>query len=249
MTAQEVLKECKVEGNVVKLPDVVLDRKLYLEVKTKLELIGGKWKTGKVGGFVFSSDPTELLEEIADGAKRNLKKEFQFFGTPSGLADTLVKYADLKKHDSILEPSAGQGAIINAIHRKLPKNVVHYFELMDVNRIFLSKLENVQFEGENFLEFSNDYDGFHKTYDKIIANPPFSNNQDIEHIRNMYRVLSCGGRLVTIASKHWKLSNNKKETEFREWLDKVGYAEEEIPAGAFKESGTNISTIILIIDK
>ena len=91
MTKEEVLQKCTVEGNVVKLPNVQLDRNEYLEVKKALELIGGKWKGGKVFGFVFATDPTDLLAEIANGEKQNLKKEFQFFATPEKLADELVE--------------------------------------------------------------------------------------------------------------------------------------------------------------
>jgi hypothetical protein len=66
-----------------------------MEVKNKLELIGGKWKGGKVGGFVFQEDPTDMLEQIANGENRKLKKEFQFFATPDELADKLVELADI----------------------------------------------------------------------------------------------------------------------------------------------------------
>jgi hypothetical protein len=90
-TKQEVLQNCKVEGNLIKLPDVQLERKLYLDVAKALELIGGKWKGGKVGAFVFPHDPAELLEQIANGENRNLKKEYQFFETPAVLADELVE--------------------------------------------------------------------------------------------------------------------------------------------------------------
>ena len=89
-TKEEVLQNCTVEGTTVKLPNVQLDRKLYQEVAKALELIGGKWKGGKVFGFVFATDPTDLLDQIANGEKRNLKKEFQFFATPEKLADELV---------------------------------------------------------------------------------------------------------------------------------------------------------------
>ena len=81
-TKEQVLQNCTVEGTVVKLPNVQLDRKLYQEVAKALELIGGKWKGGKVFGFVFATDPTDLLHQIANGEKGNLKKEFQFFATP-----------------------------------------------------------------------------------------------------------------------------------------------------------------------
>ena len=44
MTKEQVLQDCTIEGNVVKLPNIQLDRKDYQEVAKALELIGGKWK-------------------------------------------------------------------------------------------------------------------------------------------------------------------------------------------------------------
>jgi hypothetical protein len=71
----EIIKQSKIEGNILTLPPTQLDRKTYLEVAKKLEFIGGKW-TRKVGGFVFKTDPKELLPEVF-GVK-NIKKELQF---------------------------------------------------------------------------------------------------------------------------------------------------------------------------
>ena len=170
-TKEKVLQKCKVEGVVVKLPEGQLDRKLYQETAKSLESIGGKWKGGKVFGFVFPEDPTELLEQIANGENRNLKKEFQFFGTPDGVADWLVELAQIKDADDILEPEAGQAAIVRAINRVLPNKKVHCYELMPVNQTILRKNENVIFLGEDFLK-SEDVVPFQ--FDKIIANPPFS---------------------------------------------------------------------------
>lgn len=86
-------------------------------------------------------------------------------------------------------------------------------------------------------------------YNKIIANPPFNKNQDIDHIKEMYSILVDGGRLVSVSSKHWLTSNNKKETEFRCWLDDVNAEIYEIESGTFKESGTMIETCVIIINK
>lgn len=85
--------------------------------------------------------------------------------------------------------------------------------------------------------------------DRKIANPPFSKNQDIDHIRKMYECLKVGGRIVTIASKHWQISTNKKEAAFSEWLDKLDAEIIDVEAGEFKESGTSIATCIIVIDK
>ena len=72
-TKEQVLQNCTVEGTVIKLPNVQLDRKLYQEVAKALELIGGKWKGGKVFGFVFATDPTDLLFQIANEHKKTRK--------------------------------------------------------------------------------------------------------------------------------------------------------------------------------
>lgn len=243
MTKEDVLKDCKVSGNIVTLPPGQLDRKLYMEVAKSLELIGGKWKGGKVMGFVFNEDPSELLEQIQGGEKRNLKKEFQFFGTPDELADELVWDANIKEEDEILEPSAGQGAIVKAIQREFYQGrPVWGYELMPVNQTFLRKIPGFKLIDDDFLKCDT-------SFDKIIANPPFNSNKDILHIRKMYDCLKPKGRLVTIASKHWEYSGNKKETEFRFWLREVGAKITDIQAGRFKESGTNIATCKIIIDK
>lgn len=254
-----ILKQCTVEGLVVKLPDEQLSRPLYMEVAKQLNLIGGKWKGNKIMGFVFQEDPTELLNKIAGGEKINLKKEYQFFATPSSLARDMVMYADIDGASSILEPSAGQGAIVNEILRAMrtaggqyPK--IYMCELMEVNRMVLRKmyvglqdvyfLEDIWEENKDFLNVKEMY------FDRIIANPPFAKNQDIDHIYKMYELLIPGGRMVTLSSRHWLESTNKKETEFKNWIYNVVEAGvHPIDAGTFAESGTTIATMMLIINK
>jgi predicted RNA methylase len=245
--AIEVLKNSRVEGTVVKLPDGQLDRKVYTEVKNKLELIGGKWKGGKVYGFQFQEDPTDLLNEIANGGNRNLKKEFQFFATPDSLADYLVELAFTNsviddEPMRILEPSAGQGAIVKAINRRTGGNDVCCYEAMPVNQAILNKISTVVFLGEDFLQAPEDV-----KYDCIIANPPFTKNADIDHIKKMYSVLAKGGRLVTISSKSWQIGTQKKQLDFKNWLNEVDADIEEIEPGAFKESGTSVGGLIITI--
>jgi len=274
MNTQEILKGCTVDGMVVKLPEGQLDRKVYMDVKKHLEGIGGKWKGGKVSGFVFSHDPNELLGRVADGEKVNLKKDFQFFGTPDIICDRLVALARLDIEDRILEPSAGDGAILRAIQRNISE-LIHFpacYELMPQNRQKLQEMEYVDVLGEDFLQDSRGL-----KFDKIIANPPFTKGQDIEHLRKMYDLLDTEGILVCITSLSWMAGTNKKPTEFRNWLcdDEDGVAKgfdwnrfsrigtdaqflranqdrvyiEMLEAGAFKESGTNVRTAIVVIQR
>ena len=150
---------------------------------------------------------------------------------------------------SRLSPSAGQGAMIDAILKVRPRVRIWVVELMDVNRVILYKKYK---DAIYMIKGTNDFLETKPTpsYDVIIANPPFTKNQDIDHLRHMYNQLKPGGQMVCMTSKHWEQSSNKKETEFREWLmdlDNCGVL--DVKANAFKSSGTSIETNIVVIWK
>ena len=248
MTEQTVLQNCRVENNIVRLPEGQLDRKVYLQVSKALNLIGGKWKGHKIQGFVFQNgtNPTELLKSIAGGEKRNLKKEYQFFETSPEYATRLVHLATLKPTDEVCEPSAGQGAIVRAINEVSGLTPVCY-ELMETNRLIL---ENRQADSGLLCKIiGNDFMENELKFDKIIANPPFRNNQDIAHVMKMYNSLRKNGRVVSIMSEHWTFASEKVCQEFRQFIEYSNARVIEIPAGAFKESGTNVGGRIVVIDR
>ena len=248
MTTQEILQKCTVYGFVIKLPDITLERNEYLEVKKALELIGGKWKGGKTQGFVYEENPKELLENIANGEKRNLKKEYQFFPTPADIAKLMVKDCLPLVVDytyKILEPSAGSGSLIKAlvdIHPAVEK--VDCYELMELNRIKLEKIPSANIIGDDFMQCDkNDY------YDIVLANPPFTKNQDIDHIGKMWQVVKPGGIIATLASTSWIRGSQKKQGIFCNWLEGLQVPIIHLPEGSFKESGTMIAPVMLVIKK
>lgn len=232
------------DGNVIFLPPIS-EGSLpnYSDFRKALLNAGAVYKKNS---FVFPNEAQPYIDKLLSGTKVNIKKEFQFFGTPPSLAKRLVQLANPVKGDKILEPEAGQAAIVNAIIDVLPDTRVDVCEIFDVNINILSKHPNTHFICEDFLKIPSEYFGY---YDKIIANPPFNKNQDIDHIRKMYECLKTGGRVVSIASNHWRYSSNKKESAFKKWLDELCAMIIEVDAGEFKESGTSIATCIVIIDK
>lgn len=243
----ESLLKCKIEGNTLFLPNIK-EGPLpnYNDVRKALLNAGATYKRNT---FVFPSDAQPFIDRLTGGESVNVKKEFQFFATPAKLADRLVGLAKLNEHDgrgfgSILEPSAGQGAIVKAIHEATGGTSVIGYELMDVNRDILKKIKGLNIIGDDFLKADES-----SKYDYIIANPPFSKNQDIDHIRKMYAVCEGGGRIVTIASRHWQFSKNNKETQFREWLEDLGAQIIDLDKGEFQESGTMATSCIIVIDK
>ena len=145
--------------------------------------------------------------------------------------------------EKVLEPSAGTGAIIDAIHRSCPDVIVDCYELMPENKEILSKKDNIRILGDDFTKCDV------AQYDKIIANPPFSKNQDIRHVRRMYECLNSGGVLAAITGPHWEFGSESECKDFRKWLDDNGGKKFEIEEGAFKESGTGTKTIAVILKK
>jgi phospholipid N-methyltransferase len=247
---QTDLSKCTIAGNIVRLPFEQLPN--YAEVRKALLNAGATYNRSI---FVFPNDAKPYIDRLMGGESVNIKKEFQFFPTPAVLAEEMAAFI-MQNFDpqsmTILEPSAGQGALVSACFDHCTREerehiMIHGFELMDVNRAVLGKIKDFILLGNDFLtEYSvHKYGGF----DRIIANPPFSKNQDIEHIRRMYFALNKGGRIVTIASNSWRTGSQKKQIEFRNWLDEIGATVDDIEAGTFNESGTNIDTCMIIIDK
>ena len=241
---EEILKHCTLENNILKLPQVQFNKKSYAEAKKWIEEAGDSWQGGKIQGFTFPFNPERVCSILKEGERCNLQQDYQFFETPADVADWLVMLAGgIHEDDTVLEPSAGRGALVKAIHRACPSVMVECYELMPENREYLHTLNNVILLDEDFTKDSVG------SYTKIIANPPFSGNQDIEHVRLMYDRLEQGGTLAAITSQHWRFASEKICIDFRNWLKEVHGEVFEISAGEFKESGTSISTMAVVIKK
>lgn len=241
---EEILMHCTLENNIMKLPQVQFNKKSYAEAKKWIEEAGGSWQGGKVQGFTFPFNAERVFNILHEGKRCNLQQEFQFFATPPEVADWLVMLAGgVHEDEKVLEPSAGTGAIIDAIHRSCNDLVVDCFELMPENKELLSKKSNINILGDDFTTYDLGL------YDKIIANPPFSKNQDIRHVKRMYEHLNNGGTVAAIMSCHWKIASEKECADFREWLKDVHAKICDIEEGSFKQSGTGIETTAVIIQK
>lgn len=243
-SVEEILRHCTLEDNVLKLPQVQFNKKSYAEAKKWIEEAGGSWQGGKVQGFTFPFNADRVFSILHEGKRCNLQQDFQFFATPPEVADWLVMLAGgVHEDEKVLEPSAGTGSIIDAIHRSCPDVIVDCYELMPENKEILAKKDNIRILGDDFTKCDI------AQYDKIIANPPFSKNQDIRHVRRMYECLNPGGVLAAITGPHWEFGSESECNDFRQWLEDNGGKKFEIEEGTFKESGTGTKTIAIVINK
>ncbi len=122
-----------------------------------------------------------------------------------------------------------------------------------------NRVRLVDSNGEQIGFFNRDelegiqHNGTMSGYDRIIMNPPFSNRRDAEHVQHAYTLLKPGGRIVAIMGEGVFFGEDKKATEFREWLDSVGGTSEKLPENSFMDKSlpvtTGVNTRMVVIDK
>jgi len=240
---RDILAECRAEGNVVYLPDRQLERADYEAVNKVLSALGGKWNR-KAKGHVFDYEPEDALEEVVlSGEYSDVKKEFQFFETPKELAQKLCDMAEITSDCSVLEPSVGKGRIADEIIKRNPKDLRCYEINKDLEKFFSEKEYSVKFG--DFLKASEE----EINADRIVMNPPFSKQQDIDHVYKAFEVLNPDGILVSIMSTSHTYRTNRKSELFRDFLEMTDAEVEILPEGTFKESGTMVRSCIIKIRK
>lgn len=229
-----VLANSRIDGSKLFLPEGQLDRKLYVAVNKVLIAIKGKWNR-LAKAHVFSDSPAETIENILlTGEYTDEKKEFQFFETPTPLAQKLVAMAEIMNGETVCEPSAGRGRIAE----QLPAEATTCFELNDSNRNFL--------EGELFNVGGGDFLQNRKMFDVFVANPPFTKQQDIDHVDHMISLATR--RVVSVMSASVLFRDNKKTVSFRNMIDGLGGTIEPLPDNSFAESGTKVNTCVVCVD-
>ncbi|MCK4782761.1 MAG: hypothetical protein KAV87_03345 [Desulfobacteraceae bacterium] len=234
----EIIEQGETEGSRYYLPATQLDRKTYLAINKVLENLGGKWNR-KQKAHVFESDILDRIDNVLlTGDVVDPKKEFQFFETPPELAKRLVEMAEIQVGETIMEPSAGRGAIATHIRNLYPKNILKCVELMPENREYLTDVGRFSVVGNDFLKCNQKYDIF-------IANPPFTKQQDIDHISHM---IDLANRIVvSVMGAGIKFRQNKKTLAFWDKVKQYDYEMIDLPSGTFKASGTMVNTVILKI--
>jgi len=216
-----------------------LHPKIYQQVKKAINAMGGKWVGGKLQTHVFPIDPRPQVDGLIEAGTLTVARD-GFFETPLALAERMIALAEIRPGDTVLEPSAGMGAIALAL-RDAGADVF----CIENNDDRAACLFNLGFDGvcADFLEYKA------RKFRAIIQNPPFENGQDIDHVLHAFDLLEHMGVLVSIMSAGAFFRSDKKATAFREWLDEQNHTMMELPADSFKESGTGVNTCLVVIRK
>lgn len=157
----------------------------------------------------------------------------QLFPTPAHVAARMVDLARVEPGDRVLEPSAGTGALLNAVREAVDGAHVTAVEVSAALAARLAQLPN----GPNYIvpaDFLNVAPDTLQPFDVILMNPPFANAADIRHILHARRFLAPGGRLVAICAAGPRQ---------HEALQGLADSWEYLPPGTFE--GTDVRTVLL----
>jgi predicted RNA methylase len=171
-----------------------------------------------------------------------------YFPTPEPLAERLVGMARIEPGNTILEPSAGTGNLIDAILKTHDDVRISYCEmncfLLDILRAKYEGVNGVRFLGRDCFDI--DTGQGENRFDRIIMNPPFERGQDVDHVfRAWYSLLAPRGILTAIVSAGVFSRTDKKAKEFREFLRNSKAFVNDVAAGSFKSSGTGVESKIV----
>ena len=192
-------------------------------------------------GLIGRKTEEERLAEIRWKMEQEIKalRIPGFFQTPPDVLQKMLDIARIEKNDRVLEPSAGAGAIADALRGVCALDCC---EISPTLQRYLDAKGHKVVEGD-FFDLSKEL-----SYERIVMNPPFEGLADAEHIRHAFGFLAPGGRLVSIMSPSAFHGSQRKAQEFRDWFAEKEGCMEKLPEGSFKESGTGVSTCIVWID-
>ena len=238
-----VLARSAITEDRVYLPQEQLERALYVAVDKVLRAAGGKWNK-HLQCHSFTRDPRQTLAPyLATGAVPKIQQQLQSFYTPPALAAQVVELAALEPWMTVLEPSAGMGALALAAAAVVPKAQITCIDSDDVACAALTSAGFPVVLQQDFLTWTR-----HELYDRVLTNPPFANGQDMAHIQRAHQCLVADGRMVAIVpAMTGKKTRKHTEKAFNHFLEQYLEQRIEIPAGAFAESGTQVATSLLVL--
>lgn len=220
-----------------------------------------------------------LIKYFADSAG---KKAGEFY-TPNEVVKLLVNILEPKEKDEIYDPTVGSGGMLieskNYVESRYgsARNLSLYGQeksgtvwgLSKMNMLFHGIYDSKILNGDTLMNPLHTENGELKTFDVVIANPPFSQNYtkdgmkykerfnfwmptkgkaDFMFVQHMVASINNEGRMAVVMP-HGVLFRGGDERNFRKWLINKGYLEAVIglPSGLFY--GTGIGASVIVINK
>ena len=208
-----------------------------------------------VGGKEFDT-PSHTETDAFDGTvldyytnqklsgRRDSREGQDYYPTPEPLGYMMSLWGRIGEGESVLEPSAGHGAIA----RYVP--LENQLTAVEPSQSLFSKLQLKA--GGNGRKFENDvFENYHMVnkHDVVLMNPPFGTGGKlaVEHVAKAFQHLEEGGRIVAIIPRG--SADKKFDKWYEDQKDAVLTAEIGLPDITFERAGTSVNCRVVVIDK
>lgn len=224
-----------------------LDRGAYTKLDKVLQALGGKWNRS-AKAHIFDGDAQARIDHAITTGEVETGQDVGHFPTPGALALDLCERADLKRGMDVLEPSAGNGDIVIALamdavqitaierdptRRSSLRNLAHT----------IGKSKMTVLDLDDCMLLTPEHAGL---FDRVVMNPPFcrvGRGDHLDHVRHAFGMLLSGGRLISVLPSSVSFRRDRRHADFRAWVIEHGVMD-PLPERSFKESGTNVSTVV-----
>jgi len=196
----------------------------------------------------FAKAKTYYWAQQKLNARRDQRAGQDYFPTPEPIGFKMVEFADIRKGNHVLEPSAGHGAIGRFIPEDTTTKLIEpSAELANRARLANNKATVIEDTFENH-HVSNKYQA-------ILMNPPYGSGGKtaFEHLIKAAGHLAEGGRIVAIlprggmADRRWE---QFQELDSKEPGGNVyPIATINLPSVTFERAGTGVNTRLVVLQK
>jgi hypothetical protein len=200
--------------------------------------------------------------------KTSLAKNHGFFPTPDNAAKNIVDKVPLWREPSdpfltVLEPSAGTGNLARLLATDRHGREHTYraaVDCVEIQPLLAEKLRAERLIQQHvpgprlyrkvmccdFLALAPDPTNL---YDRVVMNPPFDRERDVDHVIHALSFLKADGFLTAIMSAGTEFRDTSKSTKFRSLMERLNARYHDLPAGSFSSVGTNVNAIVLRVWK
>ncbi|MFF2612346.1 class I SAM-dependent methyltransferase [Kitasatospora sp. NPDC058046] len=220
-----------------------IDRNGYEELDRVLKEMGGRWNgASTVHAHVFPYRIEEHMRQCLAAGEFPTRTEQGWFPTPPSLAMQVCDLAGAWVGATVLEPSAGSGALTTELARR--GAVVDAVEIDPVRANVLRQQGDCRMViGGDFLDV--DPMDYPEGFDRIVMNPPFA--KGLDHIKHAIAFMKDDGILVSVMSQGLMWWTDRASVEFRAMVEEVGGEIEALPDDSFKVCGTGVRTCLVFL--
>lgn len=164
------------------------DKHVMAEAHGVLAALGGVQSAFNRREYEFPYSVTDVLEEVLASGMLPDTRSYQYYPTPATIAREVIARADIGAEHRCLEPSAGQGGLLDLMPAERSIGV-------EVSELHCQVLEA---KGHtvvcaDFLDWKPE-----SAFDRICMNPPYSVGRAQQHLEHAATMLGAGGRLVCV---------------------------------------------------